>query len=533
MEDAKSVEAVADKKVLVNTSQGKVLSAITGNAFANLCRIGGSWISVMILPSVLVRYLDKQTYTTWILILQVGVYVSIFDNGIQSVVGRFVGRAVEVKDSDSMRRALSSAVCILSAAALIASLGMLIATWKLKEIFRGITYSSLPSAQAGILIVGLSMAIILPTSTLAGAFLGLQKNKINATAAVAGKLIATVGIAYAAIDHQGIPAMALWFAAGNLFQGLFFLVAASRYKLYAFIDRAYMSSKSIHEFMRFSYAMFATQMGSILIMGLDIPIVASFDFHAAGYYAIAATSANMLSLPQGAIIGPLIPVAAGMGAVRSEVKMGLSLVRVTRYANAVLCLIAFPLISGLYLILKIWVGNSYASHAYMLAVILIVAQFLRFLLLPYAAMGFSVGQQHKMLVSPMGEGVVNLTCSLIGALWLGAIGVALGTLIGAVVGVVLHFVNSMPRTNAIIFPRRQLLYEGIFRPIACLIIPSIVMALGREMFAGVAIQNIILLMAEVLAVYLVWQWNFTKEERLEITGIFWSKIAARILPTSA
>ena len=72
-----------------------------------------------------------------------------------------------------------------------------------------------------------------------------------------------------------------------------------------------------------------------------------------------------------------------------------------------------------------------------------------------------------MLISPLGEGVVNLVCSLIGARYLGAVGVALGTLIGAVAGVLLHFLNSMPRTDRLKFNRGEFATGGILRPVIC------------------------------------------------------------------
>lgn len=515
-----------EAETLGNT-RGKVLTTITGNAVANLFRIGASWLSVLILPSILVRFLDKQTYATWILILQVGVYISLFDNGIQSVIGRFVGRANELNDQELMRRTLSSAACILSVAALIASIAVLILAWQFNVFFKGAPNSVLPDARIGLVIIGISMSIILPASTFAGAFLGLQKNKINAIAAIAGKFVTTAGIASAAFRGEGIIIMALWIAIGNILQCLIFFIAASRYKIYRLIHRTCVSGKSIHEFIRFCYAMFATQLGAILISGLDIPIVAAYDFHSAGYYAIAATVGNMLGVPLGAIIGPLIPVAAGMSAMRTPKKMGDSLIRVARYANAILCLLTFPLLQGLYLFLQVWVGYSYASHVFVLAIILVLAQFIRLLLLPYAAMGFSVGQQHRMLISPLGEGIVNITCSIVGAIWLGAIGVAIGTLVGAIAGVVLHFIISMPRTNAVFFLRRQLLIQGIFRPVACCIIPFILITGIDYFFSSRTIQLICLFLSELLAFYLIWIWNFSNEERIELKRVARVKAGVR------
>jgi O-antigen/teichoic acid export membrane protein len=115
--------------------------------------------------------------------------------------------------------------------------------------------------------------------------------------------------------------------------------------------------------------------------------------------------------------------------------------------------------------LRLWVGSTYAVHAIPLAEVLVAAQFIRLTMLPYAIVGLSVGQQQRMLVSPFAEGVINLIFSVILVQKFGAIGVALGTLVGAILGVALHFLNSMPRTDAILVSRRALILQDIARPI--------------------------------------------------------------------
>ncbi len=76
-----------------------------------------------------------------------------------------------------------------------------------------------------------------------------------------------------------------------------------------------------------------------------------------------------------------------------------------------------------------------------------VAQAVRMTCSPYAITGFSAGKQKQMLHSPVSEGTINLVCSFLGANWLGATGVAMGSLIGALAGVLFHLLVSIPRTQ--------------------------------------------------------------------------------------
>jgi hypothetical protein len=104
-------------------------------------------------------------------------------------------------------------------------------------------------------------------------------------------------------------------------------------------------------------------------------------------------------------------------------------------------------------------------------------------------------------------------------MWLGALGVALGTLIGACVGIFLHFVNSMPRTDGMKFSRRRLALTGIFRPVACCI-PSLFLLLAawRWIPANTASLAFVAI-GEFLAAIIVWKGNFNPDERSEMIGL--------------
>jgi O-antigen/teichoic acid export membrane protein len=339
---------------------------------------------------------------------------------------------------------------------------------------------------------------------------------VNALAGSAGKIVGAAGAAWAAYHHHGLYAMALWIGLGNLLQALIYLLSWKRFNASGFLRRAHITRSAIREFVNFCYAMFATQLGGILITGLDMPVVAAFDFHSAAYYAVAATASSMLSAPQGAIVTTLIPVASGMSAAGTPHRLGQMVMKTTRYATAILCILTLPLLFGMYLFLRLWVGFDYANHALPLAVILIVAQFVRLTMVPYAAIGFGAGQQQQMLISPLGEGIVNLACSVVGAYFFGAIGVALGTLIGACVGILLHFTASMPRTDSMQFPRMRLAYTGIAKPIACCIPSAALMLILAHSMQNLITRLTLIVVGELVAVLILWKANFTAHERNEM-----------------
>ncbi len=497
-----------------------VFSKVAVNAVANLSRTGAAWAIVLFLPPLLVRVLDKPTYATWFLILQIGAYVALIDSGIQSAIGRFVARAEGLQDRRYMGQALSSAALILTVAALVAVAVTVVCSWQLDHFFHGIPTSIVPAARQSLLVIGISLAISLPFSTFAGAFLGLQMNHINALAGSVGKVAGAAGAGWAAWRHHGLLEMALWMGFGNLLQGVIYVISWKRLGLRGLLRRAFLTGRAISEFSRFCVAMFATQFAALLITGMDMPVVAAFDFHSAAYYAVAATAGSMLAAPHAAIITTLIPVASGISATEAPERLGQIVLRTTRYGTAVLCLLTLPLVVGLSPFLRLWVGVDYARHALPLAVILVAAQFVRLTLMPYAAIGFGAGQQQRMLVSPLGEGVVNLGCSVMGAWYLGAIGVALGTLVGAWAGVILHFTNSMPRTDSMKFSRRRLIFTCILKPICCCVPSLLLTLLLTRILHTPPAQVAIIAIGELVAIWILWRANFDFREREELAGLF-------------
>jgi O-antigen/teichoic acid export membrane protein len=447
------------------TDRSAFLGVLARNVIANLGQSGATWLIILFLPPLLVRVLDRPTYATWMLLLQLGAYIALIDSGIQVAIARFVAHADGLGDEEYMGGLLSSAGGVLLAAGVLAAAVVLLVAWQLPALFRSIPGPILSESRKALVILGWSLAIALPFSTLAGFFRGFQRNEILAASTIAGRFCGAIGVAWAAYCHRGLAAMATWSAVGNLIVPAAYLVVWSRSGRTALIQLSRVTFRLAREFMTFCSAMLASQLAALLVSGLDMPIVVSFDFGSAAYYAVATTASNMLIAPQGAILNALLPVAANLSARNSPETMGLALRKITRYGMSILILLTLPLVFGMSAFLHLWVGSLYAVRTAPLAELLVIAQFIRLTTAPYALVGLSVGQQHRMLLSPFAEGVINLACSVILVLKLGAIGVALGTLIGAVVGVALHFIVSIPRTDAILVSRKTLLTRDILRPI--------------------------------------------------------------------
>ena len=506
------------------------LARLAGNSLANLARLGTGWIILLIVPPLLVRELDSASYAAWMLVLQIGAYATVFDGGLQLAIGRFVARAEHADEPAYLSKLLSSAGVLLSGVAVIVCVGVAMLSGHLESVFRSIPHAIAHQAAMALLIVGGALSVAIPSSVLAGLCLGLEKNHINAAASGGSKLAATAGTLWAAFHHQGLVTMALWTAAGTMVQPIIFVLASHRFGALTLLKIRHVSLDCIREFGAFGSATMASQFSMLLISGLDLPVVAAYDFGNAGYYALAITVCNMLVVPHGAVLSTMVPMLSSMSAVQEPESMGRALLRATRLATALLVLVATPLMAGLPVLLRLWVGADYARHILPLGELLIGAQFVRLTMMPYSLTGFSAGEQSRMLVSPAVESMVNLGCSLVLVRSMGAAGVAVGTLIGAVVGVVLHFAVSMAKTRSIAIGKWTLLRQGILQPIGWALAPTVSLALILPL-VHVDAMKLALLAGTVVALAAVfWRWHLNADDRMAFESLRDYVLSARNQP---
>lgn len=489
------------------------VARLARNAIANLLRLGASWLAVLLVPPVLVRSLTHSQYSTWMLVLQLTAYSTIFDGALQMSVSRFVARAFWAKNWDSLGETLSSITVLFTIASAVVLGGIVVLALVMGDFFHSIPAPLLGEAKMALVIVGGALALVFPGSALAGLSLGMEKNKINAIAGSVARLVGAGGTVWAAFHHQGLVRMAMWVALGTFLQPGIYFFWTVREGMWSFFRVRLVRLQRAREFMGFCSAALVSQVGTLLITGLDVPIVAAWDFAATGFYAIAAMVSSMLTVPYGAVLSTLIPMLSSRTTDESAESMGRVLFRTTRLSTALLLWIGVPLMIGMPLFLRLWVGADYAAHTLILGEILVAAQLVRMTVLPYCMIGFTAGEQKKMLVSPGVEAVVNVVLSVLLVRPMGATGVAVGTLIGAFVGIGLHFWNSMAYTRSMAFRKRDLLFHGILQPVAWALPVAAVCATLFQLSASTAPRLLLLAVCVAALAMIFWKAVLQPEDR--------------------
>jgi O-antigen/teichoic acid export membrane protein len=416
------------------------------------------------IPAFLVHRMDTSTYGAWVLILNLGAYVGYLDFGVQTAVAKFVAECEARGDAEGCGRSASGGFALMTGAACLGVAMTLGLAAFVPRLFAKMPPSLYHDVRISIVLVGLSLSLGLATSTFSAVFLGLQQYRVPATISVASRALYAVVLCVAVARHSSLATMgaavALVNAAGAVAPVIAWRKLAGHVRVRLFpVERERLRTMA-------SYCAVLTvwSLSMLMISGLDMTLVGHYAFHEVAFYSVATAPTNFMLVVIGSLLGPLLPATSALSTQRSPEQMGAVLLRSTRYAVTLLLLTGLPLMVGAYLLLRLWVGPVYAAQAAPLLRVLLLANVVRQLCAPYSTMVVATARQGVATVSAVGEGVVNLAASILLAQRYGAMGVALGTAIGAVTGIALHFTVSMHYTRNLQLPRVRLLLQGIVQP---------------------------------------------------------------------
>jgi O-antigen/teichoic acid export membrane protein len=444
------------------------------NAISNLGRGGAGAVLAILLPPVLVRHMQPAAYAVWVLILQVVAYLGYLDFGLQTAVGRYIAFAIEKKDTKLGDGIYSTAFAGLTIATLLGLALILVAAMALPLIFPSVPKALLAPMRTAILIVGTSVALGLPTSAWNGVFVGMQRYEIPAITIGTGKLLSAIGLTWAVLSGKSLVFMACVVASMNLLSYLLQFGMLRRVAPQIGLTRELITKSTILELSDYCLSLTVWSFSMLLVSGLDVVLVGRFQFSAIAPYSVSATLMAVLGGIQFSIFGVIMPHAAGLQAREGADALGDLLVRSTKLGFLMLLVTGLPLIVFAAPVIRIWIGPQYSNIGGHILVILVIANILRLIGAPYGSILIGAGQQKLVVFSPLMEGVTNLAASVALGLKYGAIGVAYGTLLGGMVGLLAHLIYNIPRTsNTIAMSPYRLMREGLMPPAICGI-PAIV-----------------------------------------------------------
>jgi O-antigen/teichoic acid export membrane protein len=445
----------------------RIGTIVAKNAFANLVRGGATAIVALALPHFLTRSLGHDRFAAWSLLLQMSAYTTYLDFGVQTAVARFLAGYMERGDEQHRDRLVSTALALLSLAAVLAVIAMVVVLWQLPNLFQGIPPELMSEFRLAAGIIGASVVLVLPLSAFSGVLLGLHRNEYVAAAVGGSRLLGAASVLLLVQHTHSLVFLSLCIAGATLLGSLSQVVMVKRLLPTLTVSPSGVQASTAMELGGYCVGLTVWTVGMLLISGLDVAIVGHVDFKAVGYYSIAAALVTLFSGAHAAICSAFMTPIAALHAAGEEEQIRrivLNATRLTTFVN--LFALTITLLAGKFL-LRYWVGEPYASQALPIAEILMLAHAIRLIMSPYASALVATDLQRHGIAQGAVEGVINLVCSIVGAYWIGPLGVALGTLIGAVCGLAWTCLLTVRRTAEISAGRRKFISEGILRPFLC------------------------------------------------------------------
>jgi len=464
--------------------------SLVKNAISNLSRGGAAAAVALVLPPILVRHMTTASYSVWVLALQAAAYLGYLDFGLQTAVGRYIAFANEKQDPKSRDAIFSTAFAGLSIAAalgLVVVAGIALAA---HSIFPAMPVELLPALRMTLLIVGVSTALGLPASAWNGVFVGLQRFDIPAITVGSGKLLGAIGLIVAALTGRSLVTMAMIAAAANFYSYAFQFAMKRRLAPEVRFHPGLITRPVVKELLGYCMSLTVWSLSMLLVSGFDLLLVGRFEFAAVTPYAVAATLITFLAGLQVAIFGVIMPHSAQLHARSDSTELGRLLLNSTRIGVLLLSVTGLPLIVFASPIVGTWIGHQFAASGGAVLALLVIANMVRLTGVPYASILIGTGQQKLILISPLMEGISNLVASILLGMRFGAIGVAWGTLIGAVIGMLANLVYNIPRTKGCIdISRSRYISFALAAPSACLLPVCLVwcvLAYFRQSVPGVS-----------------------------------------------
>jgi O-antigen/teichoic acid export membrane protein len=360
----------------------------------------------------------------------------------------------------------------------------------------------------------------LPFGAFMAVFTGLQRYGFPTFLSITSKILSSASIAALLLAHGKLLQLCWVMGGFNLLTAIGQFIGWRRYArdqvnfAWGKVDRAVSS-----RLLKYGGVLSIWLVAGLLISGLDIVIVGHYDFRNAGYYGIAASVTNLMVMIMGAIFGPLVPAVSSLQAGGQRLEIGELVLRSTRYCTLLLSLIGLPLAFCAYPLLKLWVGHAYAIQSETLLQVLILGNAIRQLGLPYSMAVVATGKQHLATIAGVAEALVNICVSLYLVRKIGAVGVAVGTVVGAVVSVTLHLGVSMRYTQSVIaLSRKRFVLSGLLPPMLCTI-PALLFipAWNPSTVLPWSANRLVVLCVSTLCV--AWQIGLTRGARSQFKGM--------------
>jgi O-antigen/teichoic acid export membrane protein len=389
-------------------------------------------VGFLLSPFILHR-LGNVAYGVWVLTVSVVGYLGLLDLGMQSSILRFVSQGHTKQDHQGASEASSAALWVrlqISALALLLSAGIAVV---FPHIFK-IPQELASDARKAILLIGATTAITMSLGVVGGVISALNRYDLQNYVSMVQTAIRVIGIVAVLRSGHGIVAIAtcelVSVSAGRLLQ----VWIARRLYPELRIRLAKPKRETLKKIWSYSSYTFLIAIAVQLVYQTDNLVVGAFVSTAAvTFYAIANSLCRYVNQVIISMSGTFTIAASSYEAAGDTA----SLLMLYKNGTRAMMMVSLPIIITLITrgssFIGLWMGPQYSHISGTVLVILSVPLFFSFANQTAAAIAFGIEKHKTMALWAVGEGIANLTLSIILVHWYGIYGVAIGTLVPSLI----------------------------------------------------------------------------------------------------
>lgn len=367
---------------------------LKGSSFRVIQTLISIGIGFWMLP-FLITHLGSEDYALWVLIGSIISSYYLMDLGLNHTVTRYVARYIHTEEYSRVNQLINTALLIYSVLGITLLIFTMLAVFFIApEIVND--PEDLKTAQAILLISGLSLSLEFPSKAFPGIISAYLRHDTIALVKMLGTIVSALMIYFFISDGYGVITLAVISLATNIVTTLFFIYYS--YNLFSALDigKKHISKNDMLEIFHFSKWTFIIDVSNLLKNKMDVWLIAFFLSSAAitTYYVAVRLVEYAIQLASQAL-GFTVPVFTKYYATGQLDKMAEALIFFIKMYLIVLVLF----VSGFVLVgedfIQLWVGEEININvAFQCLIVLSVGRLLVLITNPFVSILMTI-KQHK------------------------------------------------------------------------------------------------------------------------------------------
>jgi O-antigen/teichoic acid export membrane protein len=411
---------------------------IIRNVLSNWTGYAVHVIVAFFLTPYILRSLGDVRYGVWALATGLTGYYGLLDLGISAGIGQYLTRAIAVKDSEQLNKTVSTGVAALAACGIVISIISLFVAGNASVLFH-VPTELRNEVTLVVAVTGLSVAVQFVFFTYSAVFTAVQRFDLANVIGIGTRVLSAAGTVFSLKMGYGLVGLSVALAAANMIDYFIRWRLAKKLLPSMRISIRLASRENLSQLVTYGMWNLAAAGGVRLISYTDTLVIGAFmPLSAVAPFAVAASLRSYFEDVFARAGQVFFPVATQLDAERRT-----DALRSLYLVSSKLMFLASVTCGALALcwspqFFQLWVGRHQAKPAgYPSMALLFSLLLLASMIGVGQRIGYQVfhGTRRLSLLAKLTalEGVANLALSVILVLRYGLIGVALGTLIPAIV----------------------------------------------------------------------------------------------------